>query len=400
MSKVFIEESTLTSIGSAIREKTGKSALIAPLNMANEIKSITTGGGGGGEISEEMRTFTGDISYLFQNGRFLDWQDTVPFILKDINRMGYLFNYCPANCDISQIEINTLNYPDVNDGAYCNNLFSYSKNNSLPTINGRIAILGGNLFGFCNYLTDDTLNNFFANPKLEFAWSNSNSRYSNPGINGMFSNCYSLRNINDILLRIHQYFRDNPITYTSNLTDAYSSAFYSCYLLDEIRNIPIFEFPKHGANTSNIFSSTFGSCYRAKEITFMTNNGIPYKKQWKGQSIEFQYNIGYAAYPGNVSNYGISPDKEVKDDATYQALKNDADWFTCKEEYSRYNHDSAVNTINSLPDTSEYLATAGGTNTIKFRGNCGKLTDGGAINTLTAEEIAVATAKGWTVSLF
>ena len=44
-------------------------------------------------------------------------------------------------------------------------------------------------------------------------------------------------------------------------------------------------------------------------------------------------------------------------------------------------------------------ATAGGTNTIKFNGAAGSATDGGAINTLTEEEIAVATAKGWTVSL-
>ena len=67
--------------------------------------------------------------------------------------------------------------------------------------------------------------------------------------------------------------------------------------------------------------------------------------------------------------------------------------------YSRYNHTSAVNTINSLPDTSAYLATAGGTNTIKFKSNAGSATDGGAISNLTEEEIAVATAKGWTVSL-
>ena len=67
--------------------------------------------------------------------------------------------------------------------------------------------------------------------------------------------------------------------------------------------------------------------------------------------------------------------------------------------YSRYNHNSAVRTINSLPDTSAYLATAGGTNTIKFEGQSGASTDGGAINTLTEEEIAVATAKGWSVAL-
>jgi hypothetical protein len=96
---------------------------------------------------------------------------------------------------------------------------------------------------------------------------------------------------------------------------------------------------------------------------------------------------------------GITEDKFVYDDLTYQALKDDPDWFTYKIAYSRYNHDSAVNTINSLPDTSAYLATAGGTNTIKFRGEAGSATDGGAISTLTEEEIAVATAKGWTVTL-
>ena len=79
-------------------------------------------------------------------------------------------------------------------------------------------------------------------------------------------------------------------------------------------------------------------------------------------------------------------------------MKNDPDWYTLKSEYSRYNHDSAVATINSLPDTSAYLAEKGGTNTIKFIGNAGSATDGGAINTLTEEEIAVATAKGWTIT--
>jgi hypothetical protein len=50
MSKVFIEETTLTAIGDAIREKTGKSDLIAPGSMPQEIKSITTGGGGGDDL--------------------------------------------------------------------------------------------------------------------------------------------------------------------------------------------------------------------------------------------------------------------------------------------------------------------------------------------------------------
>ena len=36
---------------------------------------------------------------------------------------------------------------------------------------------------------------------------------------------------------------------------------------------------------------------------------------------------------------------------------------------------------------------------INFKGASGSATDGGAIDNLTEEEIAVATAKGWTVSI-
>ena len=90
----------------------------------------------------------------------------------------------------------------------------------------------------------------------------------------------------------------------------------------------------------------------------------------------------------------ITADKEVKDDETYAALKNDPDWFGTSESYSRYNKLSAIETISTLPDCS----ASGGTNTIRFRGVAGGKTDGGAINTMTEEEIAVAAAKGWTVS--
>jgi hypothetical protein len=155
--------------------------------------------------------------------------------------------------------------------------------------------------------------------------------------------------------------------------------------------------PYNTSWTSNAFSNFGAFCYRLKNITFaLQENGTPYVMNWKKQTIDLTLSVGYSNVKENIlrSNTGITADKEVKDDATYQALKDDNDWFTCDINYSRYNHDSAVATINSLPDTS----TAGGTNTIKFKGQAGALTDGGAINTLTEEEIAVATAKGWTVS--
>ena len=56
-----------------------------------------------------------------------------------------------------------------------------------------------------------------------------------------------------------------------------------------------------------------------------------------------------------------------------------------------------METINSLPDTSAVSLPSAPTNKIKFKGAAGSATDGGAINTLTAEEIAVATNKGWQV---
>ena len=165
----------------------------------------------------------------------------------------------------------------------------------------------------------------------------------------------------------------------------FKSGFAGCEVLDELLELPI---PYASVWTSNAFSGFCANTYRIKNITFAPTGA----KQWKNQSINFSSNQGYG-----MADMGA--DKRVVDDATYAALKNDPDWWTSDVAYSRYNHDSAVATINSLPDTSEYLATAGGTNTIKFKGAAGEKTDGGAINTLTAEEIAVAAAKGWTVTL-
>jgi hypothetical protein len=203
----------------------------------------------------------------------------------------------------------------------------------------------------------------------------------------MCSNCHSLRKYPYGLIKY-----GNPvISYSYSIY--YSMADYNCSL-DEIINLP---FPHYNASwTSNAFTYSFDNTYRLKEMTFaLQEDGSPYVMKWKNQTIDLsQAGLCKATNYILGKNSGITADKEVKDDATYQALKNDPDWFATNVNYSRYNHDSAVNTINSLPDCS-----ATGTNTIKFKGAAGALTDGGAINTLTEAEIAVAAAKGWTVSL-
>jgi hypothetical protein len=101
--------------------------------------------------------------------------------------------------------------------------------------------------------------------------------------------------------------------------------------------------------------------------------------------------IGYTT---SSSPIGLDTNKRVSNAEQYSQLKEDEAWWGYnKANNSCYNHDSAVETINSLPDTSGY-----GTNTIKFKKLMGEITDAGAVDTLTEEEIAVATAKGWTIS--
>ena len=387
MSKVFIEESTLTAIGDAIRGKTGGTELIAVPNMATQIEAITTGGGNREDfIPDSALVISGKCDYKFSNSNW-DW-----FIEKygnqittnNINSASNMFH----NSNIETIPFD-LNFDNSKTGIYAGYLFCNCDNlKQIGNITNLRTNSYSNLFNFCTklrYLPEFI--NFF-NDGMGVI-SNTN----------LFYNCCSLRSIPEELLTNLTYNNSKYAFYSP-----YYNGFTSCYSLDEIRGLNV----QTGTLTSNAFSSTFDYCDRVKNIIFATQeDGTPYTAKWKSQTIDLKTRIGYSNYNSStekramciIFNSGITAYKGVKDATTYATLKNDADWFTVDVAYSRYNHDSAVNTINSLPDTSAYLAANGGTNTIKFKGESGSATDGGAINTLTAEEIAVATAKGWTVSL-
>ena len=156
-----------------------------------------------------------------------------------------------------------------------------------------------------------------------------------------------------------------------------------------------------GSNiTANCFTDAFNRCHRVKDIIFATQeDGTPYTANMKNQNVRLNLYVGYfAMYSDGYGGAGLPESAAIKNAETYATNKNNPDSWTDMPEYSRYNHTSAVNTINSLPDTSAYLAANGGTNTITFFPTSGSLTDGGAVETLTEEEIAVAAAKGWTVA--
>lgn len=354
---------------------------ITPEQMPDEIRAIETGNG---DIPEEAFMISGDCTYKFS---YTGWNWFIEnygskITTNNITGGSYMFY---QNTTIQRIPFE-LNFDKIEQSIA--NLFSFCENLlEIPKMSNIHPNNMSGLFRNCYRLRHipEDIDTYFVWDKVLTA----TSAYSYNS-SAVFAGCYSLRNIPE-----HFLGYCNPVGAYSTIY--LYSGFENCYALDELVGLPL---NYTAAYTSNMFYNAFNNCYRLRNITFAMPDGQPHVMRLKSQVIDLTKNVGYAssAYYFTTFNSGITADKEVKDDATYQALKDDPDWFTCKAEYSRYNHDSAVATINSLPDTSAYLATAGGTNTIKFKGSSGSGTDGGAVNTLTAEEIAVATARGWTIT--
>ena len=355
--------------------------------------------GGGTDITDI--TFHGNPSGLFQNNQ---WDVLLPEF-RTIRFDPYNAEEWDLNSLFSRVE--NLNVSSKRDLSHLN--FDMSRVN-------------------INYFGSNGLGNMFMNQEFltalpTFDWSKTNRatpKASYIQLSRIFQNCERLRNIpnnffldipinrKDFLFKIaSQMFEGckslrnipnlsilNNQNWNNGQSVFYVKAFNKCYVVDEITNIPVNT--THTWVNGNHFDTTFASCMRAKEITFATSNGTPYDVYWKNQTIDLT-NVGQAAgFETYMTDYnsGITADKAVSDYSSYELLKNDPDWFASNISFSRYNHTSAVNTINSLPN----CVNPDGTNIIKFSGQHGSSTDGGAINTLTAEEIAVATAKGWTVS--
>lgn len=385
MSTAFIQTETLTSIADAIRNKNGLTTQYKPNEMATAILAIETGGGGGG-TTELSVVLQDDCSYRFVNG---GWD----FIMQDYPNSITSQDISSCRQMFSQSKVTRIPFT-INCNPYVTSvdmtqMFSAATNLSEPpTIVDAIPSNTNSIFQGCQGLVS-----FPANWSDGFDFSYIDSRTSGYSINraSMFSNCYRLRNA--------------PMEFINHSAQAFGSASYSqfyylfnnCYVLDEVVGLK-YTYPSTVNIASNVFSNTFKNCKRLKKLTFATDeNGQPVVAGMRNQVIDL-IGIGSNLHEAEALLY-IPDGKLVYNEATYQLYKNDPDWFTNQSgTYSRYNHDSAVETINSLPDTSAAIAQYGGTNTIKFSGISGEGTDGGAINTLTEAEIAVATAKGWTVT--
>lgn len=384
----------LSAIGTAIREKTGKTDLMTLDQMPAEIAAIETGGSGDEGIPEEVLVITGNCTSRFAyNGWnwFIEkYGDKIT--TNNISGAGNMFQTADQLIEIP-FDINLSGTYLANGFNGCLKLLTVPRINILNP-NDTKAYSMNSLFNGCRRLRDAE-NAFDAENLNMLANFKPSSAYSSHQLNDMFSFCYSLRKVPSWFSKLR--VSEESTVYPAASQYVYYSAFQQCYVLDEILNIPVLRCAA-GMQTSNMFYNTFDSCRRVKNITFETQeDGTPYTVNgWNNQTIDLTNYVGYV-YTAENTMYmysDITEDDKVDSEATYEAKKNTENWYAYPATYSRYNHDSAVATINSLPDVS-----SGSSNIIKFQGKCGELTDGGAINTLTEEEIAVATAKGWTVSL-
>lgn len=353
MANVIVNDESLKDIGNAIREKNGLQTKYKPSEMGQAIRNIPSGGGSG---------------------------------VVNVYKLESMFRYISDNTDVKFL----IGIDGVNNNTPLSQAFYYYKGNKIPEID--INEYYPKYYGTSNDPFGFSLDSAFSNAQMIQEIPDTMLQsvlIPNKPVDGIsftplttgtiFNNCYSLRRIPDDFLK-----KQTPFLNMSR--SSYVSCFYNCYVLDEIKNIFV-----RASSDTNMFRSTFQRCNRVKEITFQTDFEI--SGNWlDSKTLDLSQYVGYTNSKYNILNYnsGITADKEVTDAESYNRLKNDPDWFTTKIEYSRYNHDSAVNTLNSLAKSYK--------GTIKFKGQSGELTDGGAINTLTEEEIAVATAKGWTVS--
>lgn len=379
MSKVLVNETSLTGIAAAIREKNGETTTYKPNEMAAAIAALEVGGGGieapviSGYAEDLFRYLDSTSTSIYSQPKtqwFYDnkslWENTTT---ENIIYARNMFSNCEK---LEEIPF-AINLGET--CSACNTMFaSDRKLKKIPIING----LRGNcaeLFSGCWELKEINIEDL---PNMA-----DGTIYGDK----IFYYCQKLRKVSPEVIKA---LGTDTMNYSNSVL---KGLFQQCYCLDEALNLPVRNAEIKGTNQ---FDNTFQLCYHIKDITFETKiDGSPKEVIWDTQTIDLSM-CGY----GGIGSY-IGNTKEIKDDATYEQYYNDPDAWTRDVNYSRYDKASALRTIASLPIV--YRETIGGdlagSCIIKMKSAAGSSTIGGSIGSMTEEEIAVATAKGWTISL-
>ena len=378
------------------------------------------------EASGNVYLFTPNLDAIVN--KYIDRIKIVPTTYDD--GKIYMFSYLMNNSQVEDASSITFDCAGVNLFSASHMCANSHKLKKLPKVinNENTPISVGNLVFTCDSLTEQEILEFIQG----FTYS-TNQLGRGSSASNIVAAIYDSDNILDpseLNAKWHSIINHEKSYHDYSSNPSYEGIRGTTTYVKSMRNIPI-QYTDTTKRTSSFdIAPKYNYVYFTDSFAFATDNGVPYSMNWKSMVLELGNSSYYFGYSNNTysisylkyaqgfwkqeNNIFTSNDMTIEAaKARYDQLKNRDDWYSCCSNnvtydgksmklallFSRYNHDSAVETINTLPDTSAYLATAGGTNTVKFMGYSGALTDGGAINTLTEEEIAVAAAKGWTVSL-
>lgn len=140
MANVLIDENVMSSIGNAIRSKTGKNDLILPKNMADEIESITSENNANNDLLNKLidKTIT-DIVIDANIGSytFFDCGKIKPIFGDNCIKIGA---YAFQNCN-GLVEINTNRVTVISSSAFIglNNFTKATLPNVIELNNGVFA---------------------------------------------------------------------------------------------------------------------------------------------------------------------------------------------------------------------------------------------------------------------
>lgn len=419
MGNVLVNDSSLTAIGNAIREKNESTTKYKPSEMAQAILDIKSGGRYPVITIDEL-TLSGPMYQLNLEGRlssfFNKYYDYITFNnatdFDYMHQAGHGLERAKTPCLATHEFIDCENLKEVvitdtdtnkylgSGNTEINGVFSdcISLEKIVPPTSTNIwvfNIIGQNLFRECHMLSD-----------LGSNWNLKITTLNNYTQSYTFYNCYSLKTIPDKLLigLATGNYQNGQYTNGSASSDAYTHkydhTFDGCLSLRKL-DLSYKDWYTNGSSkliNNELFVDSFNRLAMLDTFKFTTHTlaeGYYYCTQ-SGFTIDLT-NVGYCADEADATVLGGLYGTPVTTKEEYDAQKNNENWWSTNPEYSRFNLNSFKTAIQYLPRMKN-----GATATIKFKSGLGSGTDAGGITTDGANVsslLSYATEYGWTVAL-
>lgn len=333
------------------------------------------------DVTEPVEVFVVPDGMKFQGSTFTTLPDSLDF--SEITDMSYLFENC-YNLNDGNINTNSaINMEGL--FAYCYNMITAPELKTSNVTSMRKMFYGeiGNKmkletvpFYDTTNVTDMSMMFYYCN-KLETIPPFNTSNVTN--MRGMFSDCSKLKtippfNTSKVTNMANMFcqcasLQSIPELNTSNVTDM-ASMFYICYNITEI--------PQLDTSNVNNVGYMFNSCRNLKTIPQLNFGSVT-----NTRSIFRTSSLPLLTDLGGFTNLKISWTSDFLDRVPYATVE------------------SLMNVINNLWDWTDYPDGNAPLNdgTIHNFGTSHSLKFGSTnLNKLSEEQIAVATAKGWTLT--